>query len=567
MKLEKLVGERFKERPADCVIDSHAIMVKGGYIKYMANGIYSSYLPLRRIVRKIEQILREEMDKIDGQEVQFPVVMPASLWDESGRYDSIGDELLRFTDRNNAKMVLGMTHEEAAVHLVREYAQSYTKYPFMIYQIQTKFRDEARPRAGLIRVREFTMKDAYSFHTSQEDLEQYYEKCHAAYERIFERVGVPEVVSVKSDSGMMGGNISHEFMLLTPVGEDSIVLCDSCDYRANMEAAENISDIARDAESAALEKVYTPNVHTIEDVCNFFGDETKNSCKAVVYQQNVDDKYVVLFIRGDLEVNETKLVNFLGEQVHAAVITEECGLNAGYIGPVNLKVNGDAVVLYDKSLEGRNNLSCGANEAEHHYKGLDMERDVPNAEYHDFAKIQEGGICPKCGKKIVKISRGIEVGNIFQLGTKYTKSMNMTYVDANGESKTPIMGCYGIGVGRLAASVCEAHHDEYGPIWPKAIAPWQVHLCAVRVDDEEVRAYADKLYEDLQNAGIEVIYDDRSVRAGVMFADADLLGIPLRIIVSPKNMKQGVVEVASRDKTLKTQIPLENVMEEIKQYL
>ena len=567
MKLEKLVGERFKERPADCVIDSHAIMVKGGYIKYMANGIYSSYLPLRRIVRKIEQILREEMDKIDGQEVQFPVVMPASLWDESGRYDSIGDELLRFTDRNNAKMVLGMTHEEAAVHLVREYAQSYTKYPFMIYQIQTKFRDEARPRAGLIRVREFTMKDAYSFHTSQEDLEQYYEKCHAAYERIFERVGVPEVVSVKSDSGMMGGNISHEFMLLTPVGEDSIVLFDSCDYRANMEAAENISDIARDAESAALEKVYTPNVHTIEDVCNFFGDETKNSCKAVVYQQNVDDKYVVLFIRGDLEVNETKLVNFLGEQVHAAVITEECGLNAGYIGPVDLKVNGDAVVLYDKSLEGRNNLSCGANEAEHHYKGLDMERDVPNAEYHDFAKIQEGGICPKCGKKTVKISRGIEVGNIFQLGTKYTKSMNMTYVDANGESKTPIMGCYGIGVGRLAASVCEAHHDEYGPIWPKAIAPWQVHLCAVRVDDEEVRAYADKLYEDLQNAGIEVIYDDRSVRAGVMFADADLLGIPLRIIVSPKNMKQGVVEVASRDKTLKTQIPLENVMEEIKQYL
>lgn len=567
MKLDKLVGERFKERPADCVIDSHAIMVKGGYIKYMANGIYSSYLPLRRIVRKIEQILREEMDKIDGQEVQFPVVMPASLWDESGRYESIGDELLRFNDRNNAKMVLGMTHEEAAVHLVREYAQSYTKYPFMIYQIQTKFRDEARPRAGLIRVREFTMKDAYSFHTSQEDLDQYYEKCHKAYERIFERVGVPEVVSVKSDSGMMGGNISHEFMLLTPIGEDSIVLCDSCDYRANMEAAENISDIPRAAESAELEKVYTPNIHTIEDICEFFGDETKNSCKAVVYQQNVDDKYVVLFIRGDLEVNETKLVNFLGEQVHPAVITEECGLNAGYIGPVNLNVNGDAIVLYDKSLEGRNNLSCGANEAEHHYKGLDMERDVPNAEYHDFAKIQEGGICPKCGKKTVKISRGIEVGNIFQLGTKYTKSMNMTYVDANGESQTPIMGCYGIGVGRLAASVCEAHHDEYGPIWPKAIAPWQVHLCAVRVDDEEVRAYADKLYEDLQNAGIEVIYDDRSVRAGVMFADADLLGIPLRIIVSPKNMKQGVVEVASRDKTLKTQIPLENVMEEIKQYL
>ena len=275
MKLEKLVGERFKERPADCVIDSHAIMVKGGYIKYMANGIYSSYLPLRRIVRKIEQILREEMDKIDGQEVQFPVVMPASLWDESGRYDSIGDELLRFTDRNNAKMVLGMTHEEAAVHLVREYAQSYTKYPFMIYQIQTKFRDEARPRAGLIRVREFTMKDAYSFHTSQEDLEQYYEKCHAAYERIFERVGVPEVVSVKSDSGMMGGNISHEFMLLTPVGEDSIVLCDSCDYRANMEAAENISDIARDAESCGFSAVRAGMPRSLQYPC---GTQVRHCC-------------------------------------------------------------------------------------------------------------------------------------------------------------------------------------------------------------------------------------------------------------------------------------------------
>ena len=564
MKLEKLVGERFKERPADCVIDSHAIMVKGGYIKYMANGIYSSYLPLRRIVRKIEQILREEMDKIDGQEVQFPVVMPASLWDESGRYDSIGDELLRFTDRNNAKMVLGMTHEEAAVHLVREYAQSYTKYPFMIYQIQTKFRDEARPRAGLIRVREFTMKDAYSFHTSQEDLEQYYEKCHAAYERIFERVGVPEVVSVKSDSGMMGGNISHEFMLLTPVGEDSIVLCDSCDYRANMEAAENISDIARDAESAALEKVYTPNVHTIEDVCNFFGDETKNSCKAVVYQQNVDDKYVVLFIRGDLEVNETKLVNFLGEQVHAAVITEECGLNAGYIGPVDLKVNGDAVVLYDKSLEGRNNLSCGANEAEHHYKGLDMERDVPNAEYHDFAKIQEGGICPKCGKKTVKISRGIEVGNIFQLGTKYTKSMNMTYVDANGESKTPIMGCYGIGVGRLAASVCEAKHDEYGPIWPISIAPWEVEVCCLRVDDEQTKEVADKLYKDLQSASVETLYDDRDVRPGAMFSDADLLGAPIRVVVSPRNLKESCVEVTTRDKSVKEMIPVDEAFEYIK---
>lgn len=567
MKLEKLVGDRFKERPADCVIDSHALMVKGGYIKYVANGIYSSFLPLKRITRKIEQILREEMDKVDGQEVQFPVVMPASIWEESGRYESIGDELLRFTDRNGARMVLGMTHEEAAVQLVREYAQSYTKYPFMIYQIQTKFRDEARPRAGLIRVREFTMKDAYSFHTSQEDLEQYYQRVHKAYERIFERTGIPEVVSVASDSGMMGGSLSHEFMLLTPIGEDSIVLCDDCGYKANMEAAENISDIPRAAESAELEKVHTPNIHTIEDICEFFGDKTNNSCKAVVYQKNSDDSYVVVFIRGDLEINETKLVNYLGDQIHAAVITEECGLNAGYIGPVGLHINAPHVVLYDKSLEGRNNLSCGANEEEYHFKGLDMERDVKDAEYHDFAKVYEGGICPKCGKKTVRISKGIEVGNIFQLGTKYTKSMKMTYVDKDGERQTPIMGCYGIGVGRLAAAVCEAHHDEYGPIWPKEIAPWQVHLCAVRPDNEEVKAFADDLYEKMQNAGIEVIYDDRTVSAGVMFADADLLGIPLRVIVSPRNMKQGIVEVTSRDKTLKEQVPVENVFEEIQKYL
>ena len=419
----------------------------------------------------------------------------------------------------------------------------------------------------MIRVREFTMKDAYSFHTSQEDLNQYYEKCHKAYERIFERAGIPEVVSVASDSGMMGGSLSHEFMLLTPVGEDSIVLCNECDFRANMEAAENISDIARDAVSAELEKVHTPDIHTIEDICKFFGDETCNSCKAVVYQKNLDDTYVVVFIRGDLEINETKLVNYLKDEIHPAIITEECGLNAGYIGPVGLKINGDAIVLYDRSLENRNNLSCGANEDEYHYKGLDMQRDVPDAEYHDFAKAYEGGICPKCGKKTIRISRGIEVGNIFQLGDKYTKAMKMTYVDQNGESKTPIMGCYGIGVGRLAAAVCEAHHDEYGPIWPKSIAPWQVHLCAVRADNEEVRKFADDLYEKLQEMGIEVIYDDRTVSAGVMFSDADLLGIPLRVIVSPRNMKQGVVEVASRDKTLQTQVKMEEAAEQVKKYL
>ena len=561
MKLEKLVGERFKERPSDCTVDSHALMVRGGYMKYVANGIFSSYTPLKRITRKIEQILREEMDKIDGQEVQFPVVMPASIWMESGRYDSIGKELMRFTDRNDSPLVLGMTHEEAAVQLVREYGQSYNKYPFMIYQIQTKFRDEARPKAGLMRVREFTMKDAYSFHTSQQDLEEYYDKCHKAYERIFERVGIPEVISVASDSGMMGGSISHEFMLLSDIGEDSIAICNECDYRANMEAAENIIDYERTEPSQELKLVHTPNQQTIEDVCSFLNCNEKNSCKAVVYQRNSDDKYIVLFLRGDLEVNETKLTNYLGFDIHPAVITEDCGLNAGFIGPVQLK--GDFIVLYDHSLKGMNNLACGANVIDYHYTGLDMDRDLKGVEFYDFAKIQEGGICPHCGKRSITISRGIEVGNIFQLGKKYTKAMNMTYVDSDSNLQHPIMGCYGIGVGRLAAAICEVHHDDYGPIWPKSIAPYQIHLCAVRSDNEEVKAFADKLYEDLQNKGIEVIYDDRNVSAGIMFSDADLLGVPVRVIVSPRNIKQGVVEIKARDNSFALTAPMQSAMDKI----
>lgn len=567
MKLDKLVGDRFKERPSDCQIDSHALMVRGGYIKYVANGIYSSYPPLKRITKKIENIIREEMDAIDGQEVMFPVVMPASLWEESGRYSSIASELLRFTDRNRQPMVLGMTHEEAAVQLVREYANSYTKYPFMIYQIQTKFRDEARPRGGLIRVREFTMKDAYSFHTSQEDLEEYYVRAHKAYERIYKRCGAPNVISVKSDSGMMGGSVSHEFMLLTPIGEDSIAICKECSYTANVEAAKSIVESLRDDNSDELKEVYTPDIHTIEDICEFLKMPLNKSCKAVVYQKNTDDSYVVIFIRGDLDVNETKVTNYLGCEIHPAVITEECGLNAGFIGPVNLKINGDFTVLYDNSLEGANNLSCGANKNEYHFTGLDMPRDVANAEYHDFAKIADGGICPECGKKAISISRGIEVGNIFQLGTKYSKSMGMTYLDNEGNEQTPIMGCYGIGVGRLAASVCESSHDDFGPIWPMAIAPWQVHLCAVRPDDERVKTAADKLYEDLQNAGVEVIYDDRNVRAGVMFSDADLLGVPLRVVVSPRNLDEGVFELSSRDKTLSEKLNPETAVARLKELI
>ena len=560
MKLKNLVSQRFKENPSDAQIASHALMVRGGYMKYVGNGIFSEYPILRRITSKIEKIIREEMNAIDGQEVLFPVVMPADLWEESGRYGSIGKELVRFEDRNRSKHVLGMTHEEAAVQLVREYASSYQQYPFMIYQIQRKFRDEARPRAGMIRVREFNMKDAYSFHTSQEDLEDYYQKCYDAYNRIFKRAGIPEVVTVKSDSGMMGGSVSHEYMLLTAAGEDTIVLCKECDYRSNMEAAENTVINENAGETEELTCVETPECKTIDAVCEFLHKDILASCKAVVYQKNMDDAYVVAFVRGDYEVNETKLRNLVGEEIHPAEITEDAPIVAGYIGPYGIS---DKVTYYvDLSLKGINSLVAGANKEGYHYTGLNLERDLDKVEYVDIAKVQEGGICPCCGKPSLAISRGIEVGNIFQLGTKYTRSMKMQYMDKDNKLQYPIMGCYGIGVGRLAASICEAKHDDYGPIWPITIAPWEVHLCCMRPDNEDVRKVADGLYEDLQKQGVEVIYDDRtSVRAGEMFADADLIGAPIRVVVSPRNLKNNVVEVTTRDKSVKESVALDQALE------
>ena len=546
MKISSLLGERFKKAPSDCVIESQALMTRGGYMKSVGTGVFSLFTPAKRITKKIENIMREEMDRIDGQEVMFPVAMPASLWQESGRFESIGSELLRFKDRNGIDMVLGMTHEEAAVHLARDAAQSYAKYPFMIYQIQTKFRDEPRSRGGLIRTREFTMKDAYSFHTSQEDLESYYEVCYHAYERIFARCGVPGVVAVKSDSGMMGGRVSHEFMLLTDIGEDTLVICPECGYRANMEAADCIVK-NEDAPIEELVKVHTPSEKTIEEVCSFIGVPAKQSCKAVVYQRNADDTPVIVFLRGDLEVNETKLRNHIKAEIHPGMVTEDMGIVAGFIGPVGLPKN--ITVVYDESLRTLPSFVAGANEVDYHFKGMNMARDVGDVEYASVAKAYDGGICPICGKPSITISRGIEVGNIFQLGTKYTESMGMQYLDKNGELQYPIMGCYGIGVGRLVASVCQVSRDNYGPIWPITIAPWQVHLCALRVDEPQVKETADKLYSELLKLGVEVIYDDRNVSAGVMFSDADLLGVPVRVIVSPRTLERGAVEISARDKS------------------
>lgn len=547
MKVANLVGERLRETPSGCQAESHALLVRGGYMKPVASGIFSALLPLRRVTSKIERIIREEMERIGGQEVQFPVVLPASLWEESGRYQSVGSELLRFQDRNGSPCVLGMTHEEAAVQLAREYGSSYAKYPFMIYQIQTKFRDEARPRCGLIRVREFTMKDGYSFHTSQEDLDAYYRRCHEAYERIFARVGLPEVVSVASDSGMMGGSVSHEFMLLSPIGEDSIAICPDCGYRANLEAAPNLTSGGRDPVSEPLTLIPTPGVHTIEELCAFLKVSARKTCKAVVYEKASDGGLVVVFLRGDLEVSEAKVRAIVGDELRPASLEQGSPLKAGFIGPCGLGCA--CSVLYDRSLRGENNLACGGNREGFHFTGLDVERDLGQAEFVDAAKAAEGGVCPACGRPGLTIQRGIEVGNIFQLGDKYSKAMHMAYTAPDGGSRHPLMGCYGIGIGRLAASICEARHDAYGPIWPMSVAPWQVHLCAVRVDTPEVRALADRLYEEFTEKGIEVLYDDRPVSPGVMFSDADLLGAPLRVIVSPRNLREGRCEIVTRDQT------------------
>ena len=535
MKVRNLVSKRFKETPADCVIASQALMMRGGYIKPVGNGIFTLFPITKRITSKIENIIRQEMNRIDGQEVLFPVTMPADLWRKSGRYDSIGSELLRFKDRSGGEMVLGMTHEEASVHLMTDVADSYTQYPFMIYQIQTKFRDEPRCRGGLIRVREFTMKDAYSFHTSQEDLEKYYARCYEAYNRIYARCGVPEVVAVASDSGMMGGKVSHEYMLLTDVGEDTIVLCRDCDYRANMEAAPCLLT-NEPGEIAPLEKVATPNCKTIEDLCAFLKINPKQTCKAVMYQRNADDSFVIVFIRGDLDVNETKLRNYLKAEVHPAVVTEDSGIHAGFTGPIGLP--GGVTVIYDNSLKGIEWFATGACEDDMHYVGFNIARDIGNVEYVDVAKAFDGAICPKCGKPHIYTSRGIEVGNIFQLGTKYTESMNMTYVDQDGSLKHPIMGCYGIGVGRLMS-----------------IAPWHVQICSLRADQPEVAEASRKLYDELTAKGVEVLWDERAVSAGVMFSDADLFGVPLRIVVSPKGLKNGTIEIAARDKSMKEIVP------------
>ena len=561
MKLSKLVGERLKEVPNGALLKSHIYLIRAGYIKQVSTGIFSMLPPAQKVSQKIQAIIRDEMNKLDGQEVLFPVVMPRELWELSGRYNSIQEELLRFKDRTGHDMLLGMTHEEAAVHMVMNTVKSHEQLPCMIYQIQTKYRDEARPRGGLIRVKEFLMKDAYSFHTTQEDLDFYYKKVYDAYNRIYKRIGLKNFISVRSDSGIMGGKVADEFMLVTDSGEDRLVLCDKCGYKANMEVAEGVKEENDPAEVPEIEEVFTGNAKTIEEVCHFLEIDTKKTAKAVCYVTE-DDKLVVAFLRGDYDVNEKKLAKLVKSEIKVAD-TDKFGLTAGNIGCINLEVPEDAVVLYDTSLEGLEGFVTGANKEDYHLKNVSASRDLEGVTFNDFALVKEGDRCPVCGEKL-RLTRGIEIGNIFQLGTKYTKSMGMKVGMPDGTMIEPIMGCYGIGIGRALASVIEEKGDDRGIVWPMTIAPWQVHFCPLRLDDENVNAVSYELYKKMEEAGIEVLFDDRKVSAGVKLTDSELMGMPIRVVISPKTMANGVAEVTMRESHETNFIPLHDLLSELK---
>jgi prolyl-tRNA synthetase len=566
MRMSQLVGTRFKERPAEATLASHIFMLRGGYVRQMANGIYSMLPPAIKIREKVIDIIREEMNKIGGQEVLMPLIQPKELWEESGRYQGVGSELLRFEDRTGHSMVLAMTHEEGVLHLCRNEVNSHTQLPFMVYQFQTKFRDEPRSRGGLVRVREFTMKDGYSFHVSQEDLEAYYQECYKAYERIFARVGLPEVVAVESDTGMMGGKVAHEFILLTEVGEDTIVISEGGEYIANQEVATGVIE-GHPAEPLPLEKVHTPEKKTIEDVAAFLGVETWQTAKAVFYEEDSEGKLVLAIIRGDRDVNEMKLSKVIQRMPEPASETriKAAGSEPGYASPIGLNMDRVRVVV-DHTVRDSNNLVTGANEVDYHYKNFNLDRECPGIETVDICEVQEGDGSPD-GKGKLILQRGIEVGNIFQLGTKYTDSMGMTYLDENGKQQIPIMGCYGIGVGRLLSSICEIHHDKWGPKWPMSVAPWQVHINALKLQSEGVEETAEKLYADLTAAGIDVIYDNRNGRPGVQFAEADLLGVPIRLIVSERNLAEGQIEWKRRDTDEKGTMALDEVLPTVKQWI
>ena len=542
MRLSKLFGKTQREIPAEADTASHRLLIRAGMIHQLAAGVYS-YLPLAwRVLKNIEAIIRDEMDKAGGQELSMPVLQPVELWQKTGRDASFGKGLFSLSDRRERQLVLGPTHEEVITDLVSRNAQSYRDLPLLLYQIQTKFRDEPRPRGGLIRVREFTMKDLYSFDTDKEGLDQSYKKMLNAYRNIFTRCGLPTML-VEADSGAIGGKESHEFMVIAESGEDEIIHCDSCKYEANAEKAESMKGRVDSGQPLPLEKVKTPGSYTIEEVSNFLKVPQSQTLKAVFYI--ADGELVFITIRGDLEVNEIKLKNILHcSELRIASEAEviESGIIAGSASPVGLS---GIKVIADDSITTGTNFVAGANKPDTHLRNINYPRDFKVDLIANIALARAGEGCPRCNGKLLS-THGIEVGHVFKLGTFVSEKLGALYTDASGISRSIVMGCYGIGLGRLMAAVIEHSHDAKGIIWPPSIAPYQVYLCPLYLENPEVRTAAEKLYTELEAQGLEVLLDDRGESPGVKFNDADLLGIPIRVTISPRTLEKGSVEVKWR---------------------
>jgi len=566
MKMSKLISQTLREAPADAEVASQQLLLRAGFVNRLGAGIYT-LMPLGfRVSRRIEQILREEMDAIGGQELSMPVVQPADLWKETGRWYAIGDELGRFIDKNGRDMVLALTHEEVVTDIVRKEIQSYKQLPAMVYHMQTKWRDDPRPRAGLIRVREFVMKDSYSLDRDWEGLEKQYRAHYQAYYNIFNRCALPSV-AVKSDVGMMGGKLAHEFMYLTPIGEDTLVICSNCDYIANRQVATFRKPVPDAEDRLDLEMVATPDCKTIADLAAFLEVPRSRTAKAVFMMGKFSDggeqesKLVFAVLRGDMELNETKLLNAAGADEMRSAQDEEIaatGAAPGYASPIGIERQGVLVVV-DDLVATAPNLVAGANEAGYHFRNTNYGRDYEADVVADLAAAEDGFECPECGGSLTT-SRGVEVGNIFQLGTRYSADMNAVFQDEHGEMQPVIMGSYGIGVGRLLACIAEHHNDEDGLVWPITVAPFQVHLVVLTGAE-----YASSvIYEQLLEAGIDVIYDDRDESPGVKFKDADLIGIPLRITVGKRGLQTGDVELKRRTEQEKRLVPIDGVVEAVR---
>lgn len=566
MLASRLYSPTLRELPADAVVVSHQYMLKAGMMRKIGNGIYS-FLPLAwRSIQKVEKIIREEINKTGAQEIMMPIVQPAELWQKTGRWDVFGPEMFKLKDRNDREYCLGPTHEELVTSLIQMDTTSYKQLPVSVYQIQNKYRDEKRPRFGLMRSREFIMKDGYTFDADEEGLDKQYKLMYDAYTRIFTRCGLT-FRPVIADSGAIGGSGSHEFEVLADSGEADIVYCENCDFAANIEAVDPLTvkcDFHNDKEKELVE---TPGQHTIEMVCYFLHAPVAQSVKAVVY--NVDGLVVLAMVRGDHEVNETKIqhiYNAINVDMASDEDLKKVGLTAGYISPIGLKRTKDFDILVDPTVMEMQDACCGANEKDKHYIHVNPARDFTDVRVETIRQIQEGDVCPHCGGKIVRC-RGIEVGQVFKLGTKYSEALHATFLDNQGKSHPFVMGCYGIGVTRTVAASIEQNHDDDGIIWPVAIAPYEAVIVPANNKSEEVMAAARKLYEDMEDSRDEVVLDDRNERAGIKFKDADLIGYPVRVTIGKKWQQSGCVEIKIRRSGEVVEVPLEEAKAKVQEIL